>query len=90
MFVALFVAIGNARFETHLEELQEANRQLKTKAKKVMQQSNDVSQALKSKDFDNIETALHEYEYRLTSLRAYIQQTVNEVLTEQGEKENSR
>ena len=90
LFVALFVAIGNARFETHLEELQEANRQLKAQAKKVMQQSNDVSQALKSKDFDNIETALHEYEYRLTSLRAYIQQTVNEVLTEQGEKENSR
>ena len=55
-----------------------------------MQQSNDVSQTLKSKDFDNIETALHEYEYRLTSLRAYIQQTVNEVLTEQGERENTR
>ena len=55
LFIALFVAIGNARFETHLEELQEANRQLKAQAKKVMQQSNDVSQALKSKDFDNIE-----------------------------------
>ncbi len=90
LFIALFVAIGNARFETHLEELQEANRQLKAQAKKVMQQSNDVSQTLKLKDFDNIETALHEYEYRLTSLRAYIQQTVNEVLTEQGEIENTR
>ena len=90
LFIALFVAIGNARFETHLEELQEANRQLKAQAKKVMQQSNDVSQTLKLKDFDNIETALHEYEYRLTSLRAYIKQTVNEVLTEQGEIENTR
>ena len=90
LFIALFVAIGNARFETHLEELQEANRQLKAQAKKVMQQSNDVSQTLKLKDFDKIETALHEYEYRLTSLRAYIQQTVNEVLTEQGEIENTR
>ena len=90
LFIALFVAIGNARFETRLEELQEANRQLKAQGKKVMQQSNDVSQTLKSKDFDNIETALHEYEYRLTSLSAYIKRTVNEVLTEQGEKENSR
>ena len=90
LFVALFVAIGNARFETHLEELQEANRQLKAQAKKVMQQSNDVSQTLKSKDFDNIETALHEYEYRLTSLSAYIKRTVNEVLTEQGERPIAR
>ena len=55
-----------------------------------MQQSNDVSQTLKLKDFDNIETALHEYEYRLTSLSAYIKRTVNEVLTEQGEIENTR
>ena len=38
----------------------------------------------------DFETKEHEYEYRLTSLRTYIQQTVNEVLTEQGEKENSR
>ena len=49
LFVALFVALGNARFENHIEELQEANRQLKAQARKVMQQSNDVSQTLKSK-----------------------------------------
>ena len=90
LFIALFVTLGNARYENYLEELQEANKQLKAQAKKVMQQSNDVSQTLKTKDFDNIEIALHEYEYHLTSLSAYIQRTVNEVLTEQGEKENIR
>ena len=80
LFIALFVAIGNARFETHLEELQEANRQLKAQAKKVMQQSNDVSQTLKTKDFDNIEKALLEYEKNLSSITVFIHQSVKEAL----------
>ena len=90
LFIALFVALGNARFENHIEELQEANRQLKAQARKVMQQSNDVSQTLKEKDIAKIVSALHEYENRLTTLSAYIDRTVNEVLTEQGERQNIR
>ena len=90
LFIALFVALGNARYESYLEELQEANKRLKAQAKKVMQQSNDVSQTLKTKDLDNIETVLLEYENRLMNLSAYIEKTVAEVLTKQGEKENSR
>ncbi len=90
LFIALFVALGNARFENHIEELQEANRQLKAQAKMIMQQSNDVSQTLKEKDIAKITTALHEYENRLTTLSAYIERTVNEVLTEQGERQNIR
>ncbi len=90
LFIALFVAIGNAKHENHLEELQEANRQLKAQAKKVMQQSNDVSQTLKTKDFENIESALSEYEKRLKTLSAYINRTVNDVLTVQAERQNTR
>lgn len=90
LFIALFVAIGNAKHENHLEELQEANRQLKAQAKKVMQQSNDVSQTLKTKDFDNIESALSDYEKRLKTLSAYINRTVNDVLTVQAERQNTR
>ena len=55
LFIALFVAINNARYENHLEVLQEANRQLKAQAKKIMQQSNDVSAVLRLKDFESIE-----------------------------------
>ena len=44
----------------------------------------------KSKDLDIIETALHEYENHLTTLSAYIERTVNEVLTEQGERHTER
>lgn len=90
LFIALFVAIGNARYENHLEELQEANRQLKAQAKKVMQQSADVSAVLRLKDFESIEKALSEYENCLTTLNAYIDRTVNDVLTVQPEKETIR
>jgi len=89
LFIALFVAIGNARYENHLEELQEANRQLKAQAKKVMQQSNDVSQTLKTKDFDNIESALSEYNKILNSTMEYIQTTARTVGLH-IENENSR
>ena len=90
LVAALFVAIDNIQYEKEVERLQEANRVLKQQAKKVMQQSNDVSQILKTKDLDNIETALLEYENSLMNLNVYIEKTVAEVLTEQSEKENSR
>lgn len=80
LFIALFVALGNARYENYLEELQEANKQLKAQAKKVIQQSNDVSQALKTKDLDNIETVLLEYEKNLSNITLFIHQSVKEGL----------
>ena len=86
----LGIFIGNALLKSELDKAEESYKEFKDKSRMVLEASKETSIALKSKDFDNIETALHEYEYRLTSLRAYIQQTVNEVLTEQGEKENSR
>lgn len=89
LFIALFVALGNARYENHLEELQEANKQLKAQAKKVMQQSNDVSQTLKTKDFGNIESALSEYNKILNSTMEYIQTTARTVGLH-IENENSR
>lgn len=80
LFIALFVAVGNIYHENHLERLYETNKKLKEQAREVMKHSNDVSQTLKSKDIENIETTLHEYENNLINFTAYIKQTVKDIL----------
>ena len=74
LFIALFVAIGNAQFENHIEKLQEANRQLKVQAKTVMQQSNDVSSVLKTKQLYDIEHSLKAYEIALENAEIFIKE----------------
>ena len=48
-----------------------------------MKQSSDISETLKTKNLENIEQALIEYENNLIGLSAYINQTVNAVLSAQ-------
>ena len=79
LFIALFVAIGNAQFENHIEELQEANRQLKVQAKTVMQQSNDVSSVLKTKQLYDIEHSLKAYEIALENAEIFINEKMKEL-----------
>lgn len=62
LVVALFVAIDNIQYEKEVERLQEANRVLKKQAKEIMKQSGDVSALLRSKELDDIEGALINYE----------------------------
>ena len=52
--------------------MQEANSALKQQAKEVMRQSNGVSAVLKSKELDDIEEALLDYEIALENMKEYI------------------
>lgn len=79
LFMALFVAIGNARSENHIEQLQEANRRLKEQARNIMKQSEGVSAILRSKDFENIETYLKQYDIALNKAIEYIHTTAQTV-----------
>lgn len=58
-------------FSDHIEKLQEANRQLKVQAKTVMQQSNDVSSVLKTKQLYDIEHSLKAYEIALENAEIF-------------------
>lgn len=69
---ALFLAIDNARYDNQVEHLQKANTALKQQAKDIMQQSKDVSVALRSKELDAIEVALVNYDTALQSAKQFI------------------
>ena len=72
LFFALFLAIETASMEREVKRLQETNDALKRQAKEIMKQSNDVSAALKTKELDDIERALAEYEAALLNAQVVI------------------
>ena len=72
LMTALFVALDNIHYEKEVERLQEANKVLKQQAKKVMSQSGEVSAVLRSKDLDDIEVALTNYEDALENATALV------------------
>lgn len=72
MFVALFLALETASAEREVKRLQEANSALKQQAKEVMRQSNGVSAVLKSKELDDIQEALLDYEIALENAKEFI------------------
>ena len=72
LFFALFLAFETASIERELKRLQEANTNLKQQAKAIMCQSNSVSAVLKSKELDDIEEALIDYENALENAKEFI------------------
>lgn len=72
LFVALFLALETASAEREVKRLQEANSALKQQAKEVMRQSNGVSAVLKSKELDDIQEALLDYEIALENAKEFI------------------
>ena len=77
LFVALFVAIKNIQYEKQLEELQQANNELKQQARKAMARSSEVSKILQSKDLYGIEKALKEYDKNLSNTTQFIYNLVH-------------
>lgn len=72
LVAALFIAIDNIQYEKEVERLQEANRVLKQQAKEIMKQSGDVSAVLRSKELDDIERALANYEDALEKAKTFV------------------
>lgn len=66
------MAIDNIQYEKEVERLQEANRVLKQQAKAIMSQSSDVSAVLRSKELDEIERALANYENALEGAKTFV------------------
>ena len=61
----MFMAIDTALMEREVQRLQEKNQQIKAEAKRVMSESQTVSDALRQKDADRIEAVLTAYEETL-------------------------
>ena len=68
----LFIAISNFHHENEIEKLQEANKQLKNQARNIMSLSNEVSSVLKTKQLDDIEQSLKQYEITLENAEIFI------------------
>ena len=62
---AMFVAVESATREREVKQLQEKNQQIKALAKNIVSESQTVGEHLRSKDIDNIERILSEYEQLL-------------------------
>lgn len=77
LFVALFVAIDNIKYDNELEKLQKANQELKQQAREVMAQSNDVSKVLRGKNLEDIEKAMKKYDEALGRAMEYVKSAVN-------------
>lgn len=61
----MFVAIESATREQEVKRLQEKNQQIKALAKTIVAESQTIGEHLRSKDIENIERILSEYEYLL-------------------------
>lgn len=85
LFVALFVAIDNIKYDNELEKLQRANQELKQQVREVMAQSGDVSQVLREKDLDAIEKVLREYDESICSAMQCVESAVNVLGVEIGQ-----
>lgn len=59
------MTIETASMEREVQRLQEKNQQLKAEAKRIMGESQSVSDVLREKDIERIEMALREYETNL-------------------------
>lgn len=73
LFFALFLALEVASIEREVKRLQEANTALKQQAKEVIQQSNNISAVLKSKELDDIQASMLDYEVALENAKLYIE-----------------
>ncbi len=76
LFIALFIAIGNVKYENQIEQLQEANKRLRQQAKEVMTESTAMASTLRAEDIDGIENAIENYEIHLSEARNLINNTI--------------
>ena len=87
LFMALTMAVRNVQYENEVERLQEANKTLKQQAQAVMVRSSDVSAVLRTKDLDDIEQALQEYEAALKDAVFLVNDTVKNVLLDGSQRD---
>lgn len=86
LFLALFIALGNVKYENQIEQLQEANKHLKQQAKEIMGDSSTMVSVLKSENVDEIERAIMNYEYHLSEARTLINITIKQFIKEKSQK----
>ena len=70
---AMFVAIESASREREVQRLQEKNQQIKALAKNIVSESQIVGEYLRSRDVDNIEQVLNDYEQVLQEAFTFTQ-----------------
>ena len=90
LFVALFLAIKNIKYEKQLEDLQKANKLLKQQAKDIINQSETTASVLKDRDLERIQNALKSYEVALNNAIQLIHTTMQENLIDTSDKQGIR
>ncbi len=83
---AMFVAIESATREQEVKRLQEKNQQIKTLAKNIVTESQTVGEHLRSKDIENIERILSEYEQLLQNSLITINSGYHSIANNRTEK----
>lgn len=79
LLMVIFIIRDTKFCEKELTRLYDANNKIKSEAKELFQQSNNISSILKNKNIDDIEIALNNYETNLTSVLNYIDKTVEPI-----------
>ena len=83
---AMFVAVESASREREVKRLQEKNQQIKALAKKIVSESQTVGEYLRSKDIENIERILSEYEQLLQNSLIVINSNHHSIANNKSEK----
>ena len=83
---AMFVAVESASREREVKRLQEKNQQIKALAKNIVSESQTVGEYLRSKDIENIERILSEYEQLLQNSLIVINSNHHSIANNKSEK----
>lgn len=78
VITVVFLLLGNISYESKVEQLKQANDQMKRTARDVMKQSEEVSATLRSRDIEYIEQALSQYEASLDSASRFVRSSVRQ------------
>ena len=82
----MFVAVESATREREVKQLQEKNQQIKALAKNIVSESQTVGEYLRSKDIENIERILSEYEQLLQNSLIVINSNHHSIANNKSEK----
>lgn len=78
LIYALFIAIEKIYYDNQVEHLQQANTALKQQAKEIMMKSNTTSAILRTKELDDIEKALSNYEAAVKGAKLFVEKSTQE------------
>lgn len=78
VITVVFLLLGNISYESKVEQLKQANDQLKQTARDVMKQSEEVSSTLRTRDIVNIVDAISQYESTLYSASGFVRSSVRQ------------